>query len=285
MEIFGLAISATIAAVFLIVGVLGLTKGSIGQAIKGMFSAIPIGNPKLWAVIFVALGLIAGGIGGTVSLFKSATGSISTGSLTSSEVEQSVQTGVNMDCRIASVTATTAAVVGNVSMVSDVSDLKHYTIALTNSTNAGAGSVNGTIICTRAGSIDRAASAKCEFKAGSFRNRGSTSDTATYYMVDTSASASYVSGFPYLQTAYLKSGGVAASTDTQEKIDLIFAGGGSTTPQAQQTLGFNFKLPSATQLGYLNDQDSVDNGIYCDTTGSGTADTLVARLTVTKVAE
>lgn len=50
-------ISAGLGAIFLIVGVLGLLSKKVRAVLRG----IPIGNPQLWSIIFLVLGLVTGG--------------------------------------------------------------------------------------------------------------------------------------------------------------------------------------------------------------------------------
>lgn len=169
-----------------------------------------------------------------------------------------------ISCRISSISATTSAVQGNSTFTMDTNDLSHYTIALNNATNAGSGSFNGTLICTRNGNMDQAGVSDCYFQAGSYKNKVSTTDANVYYMVALTSSKSMNPNFPYQQTAYLKSGAVASTTDSQEYLPLVFAGSNSGSPEVQKTLGFYFTLPGSTNVNYLNNLDSVDNYIVCN---------------------
>jgi hypothetical protein len=281
-----LGLATTIWGVILLIyGVLALFKGAIGQSLKAPLAMIPIGNPKLWAVIFIVGGLAFGGIGVLMGAFSSASTNLSTGTITGGSTNNAVSAMGLENCYFASY-GVVGASAANASWVTDTADLSHLTLTLNNATDLGSRSVNGTITCYKKGDIEKAYQVNCAFKGGAFRNQVSTTDANQYYMVATSASASRVPSLsPWLQTAYINSGAIATTSSSQEYSPLVFAGAASTSPEASKTIGFYFTLPSATQIKYLNNQNSVDDSIVCDTNNDGTYDQTVGRITVTKIVD
>lgn len=266
--LFGIS-SVVLGAILFVAGLLALMKGSIGTSIRGVFGAIPIGTPKLWAVIAVVIGLALGGAGfvwgGATGLFHSAT--------TASQVN--TQNGVIatslLNCQMNTPTEETTA--SNITFRSDPNDLTHQ-YADVKYTN-GAYSINGSLFCTDTRSdIRQGAAHDCHVEAQSFRSETSTTDSNTYYIVATSTTASQVPGYAWQQNVNLKDEGTtnsgAVTTDPKEKASLVFA-----QDEATQYLGYNVTLPGATVFGYLNNQTSKDVKFVCDGKTVGT-------LTITK---
>ncbi|MFA5724086.1 MAG: hypothetical protein WC979_07560 [Candidatus Pacearchaeota archaeon] len=203
--------------------------------------------------------------------------------VSSNKLQESLTPLTLSNIQVGTPTAATGVVVGNISFISDTADKKHYTIRLNNATNAGSGSINGTITVQRTGDLSKSAAMNCQFSSGTFRNQVNVAgDSNTYYMAAIGSAKSKVTGFPGQQTAYLKNGAIATTSDSLEQVPVVFTGGNAATPTVQQTIGYYFTLPTGTQLCYLNDGNSIDNTITCDTNGDGTYETTVARLTVTK---
>jgi hypothetical protein len=191
---------------------------------------------------------------------------------------------LTLSCYLGTPTGATASMnaAANTSFVADPNDRTHYTITLNNATNDGSGSINGTVTCNVNNPSQFAGAVNCAVFSGSFKNAGSTSDQNLYYILATSSTKSLVSGMNYQQTAYLKDGSVATTSDNQEVIPLAIANGKST-PTVQKIVGYYLTLTTAAQLNYITNQNSVDSYIKCDTRGSGAYDTTIARLTFTKV--
>lgn len=263
LDILGLTISGLVAFVLLALGFIAVFgKKSLGNQVRGILGMIPIGNPKLWGAILLILGFMAGGLTYGWGLISGLTGSTSmTASLMGSD--QNVVAPVSLTCEIASIGTTAgAATQANITFTQDSTDNNHYTLYIKNVTDATTASINGTISCTRSGDIEKSASVDCYVKGDSFRNAVSTTDSNVYYILETSASASKVSGMPWQQTAYVKDGAIATTSSDKEKTTVVFTGGASA--QAQETIGFLFKLPGATVFNYLRaDQDPQNVDIVC----------------------
>ena len=253
------------AFIILLIGVFALIgKGTLGGLSKGILGAIPIGNIKLWSVIFIALGLVGGAFAGAGMTYDYVVGAIggSTASFSSDATNQDAQ----LSCVISKVSATTAVGITNVTAVGNTNDLNHYYVTVSNATGAGSYSINGTLDCDSGrADIRQGAVSNCYIKSDSFKSYTSTTDSNTYYIIAQTTGVSEVQGMSWKQTAYLKDSGTtnveADTADSQETIKLVFA-----QDEAQQYLGFNFALPGDTVLNYLTDsQDAtVDVEIVCD---------------------
>lgn len=262
--------------IILLIGVLSMFKGSLGQTAKGILSAIPLGNVKLWGIIFIIGGLVLGGLPWGISGVQSLWHSGASASLVQDEqVSPTVGQAVLQNCEITAITATTAAATGNITFRSDPNDNAHYYIDLKNSTtSAGGASINGTILCSReTNNIRDGQYVNCYVKSSTFKNADSTTDSNTYYTLATSNAKSFVPGFPWRQTAYLNDGAIATTSSSVEQTKYTFA-----QDTTSRTLGFYFTLASSTNLGYLTDQSSVDVDIYC-------GNDKTAYFTVTKLTE
>lgn len=255
-SILGLAISGLIAFILLLVGFIGLVgKGSLGSSVRGVLGIIPIGSPKLWAVVIVAIGLMAGGIGYATSQFASIQ---TAGGLTGSASDDGASSGAVMldNCQF-STYGVTPVQGGSTAFRTDPNDQKHLYLDVSGGNNSL--SLNGTIVCNRVtDNIRNGQSTTCEIVADSFRNERSTTDSNTYYVLATSASKSAISGMPWQQTAYLQSGALATTASNREKTSLVFA-----QDTVQQTLGFYATLPGETVMQYRNNQTANDLHIKC----------------------
>jgi hypothetical protein len=271
-----LAMIAAIVTLMLIAGLLGFWRNNpLSRAIGriGYKTGLPY-EVSVIAVV-IGLGIFLGGfavIGGWWSGLTA--GNLQLASITETPAQTQALDLVN--CQINTIGATTGAVAGNIYFRADPNDNTHYYIDLTNVTNSGAGSINGTVVCDRTGDVDKSASGVCTFESGTYTNKQSSTDPALYRMVSLAAGASQVSGVPagFKQVAYLNDGAIATTSSKQEKTTLTFTGGSSA--QAQETLGFYFTLPGATNVNYLNVQDSVNNKVVCE-------GKQVAWFTVTKI--
>ncbi|MFA5652333.1 MAG: hypothetical protein WC933_03130 [Candidatus Paceibacterota bacterium] len=274
-QFLGIAVSGLVALVLLLVGFLSLTK--MGAGLRGLTSWIPIGNYKLWAIVLIIFGFSFGGLAYGISSAQGLFSGASTASgLGSGSDDSGLVSALSLsDCQIATIGAATSTVYGNITFRADPNDNTHYFVDLTNVTNSGAGSLNGTITCSRdTQDIRQGQAVDCYVKAGTFTNKQSSTDPALYRMVALSAGASKVDGIPsgFKQTAYLQSAAIATTSSPSEKTKYTFA-----QDTTSQTLGFYITLPGATNVNYLNVQDSVDNVIVC-------GDKTVAKLTITKLA-
>lgn len=263
--------TAALAAIGLFIGLIGMFgKGAWGESVRGYLQAFPPYNAKLWAVIILIVSLIGGGIGATIGFGSSLVGKIDTSDLTGGDKSDSNVVSA-LNCEFTTPQEVTAT--DNVTVRADPNKLNHYYADV--GAFSGAASINGTLFCKdNRQDISKGTKHDVYVKAGAFRNEVSTTDSNTYYILATSASASKVPGFSWQQTAYLADKGTtnagAATTDTKERIDLVFA-----QDEASQYVGYYLTLPGATAWSYLNNQTSVDIDFVAD--GS-----TVATMTVTK---
>jgi len=250
-EILGIS-TALIGAILLIVGILALLlKGSIGSFARSTIGWLPV-NPKTAAVLVIVVGILLGGIGTVMSWAPS----ISTASITGQDAD-SVPGVSSLSCSLTSISKVNAG--ENVTLRADPTNLNKYYVDVKYDSPAAV--INGTLNCDRGvANTENAEAFACVVKSQTFRSETSTTDSNTYYILETSASASKVPGYPYAQTAHLNDGSVASTSSKREKTNLQFTGGDSA--QSQETLGFYFKLPG-TPFTYLNNQSSRDVVIDC----------------------
>jgi hypothetical protein len=259
------------ALIFLLAGFIAVFfRGGLGSSIRSVFGIIPIGNPKLWGVIFIVLGLMFGGLAYGWNQISGLTAGIGT----ATTIGTTPTTSQLTNCRFQYASASKDAGVAGAVATVDTSDLSHY-YYYTKATN-GSVSLNGTISCDRTGDIDKAYATNCWIVSDSFRSESSTTDSNTYYTIATSSTKSKVPGFPWAQTAYLQSGAVATTASDQEVTQIVFTGGSGAI--ATQQLGYYFTLPGQTAFNYLNNQTSKDVNIYCD------GNQKVGRITIQKIA-
>ena len=257
-------IALVIAVLLLVIAILGFTKWGKGIH-ESIFGWIPFGNPKLWAIILIVLIIGFTSIGISISgVWTKGVNSVSTASLTGEPVKSAQQ--INLDCKFASITGVTGATTANASETtysSDDNNMRHYTVYLKNITNMGAGSINGTLSCTRSGDIEQSARIQCYIKGSTYTNKITPqTDSNTYSILARGSAKSQVDGVAYQQTAYLNDGAVATTSSDREVTDLVFTGGSSA--QAKETLGFYFTLPGDTVFNYLrSDQDPQNVDIVC----------------------
>lgn len=278
MEILGFAITGLLALIFTIVGVLLFTKINL-FGLGPMIRSIGLGKyGKILGIVLVVFS-----IGGAIAYVSSMNvgGIFKSASLTQDELAStSAITGLSCVFNSApsslSGTYTTDTAISGAYFDDDPNDLSHYNAYVLH--NNGTRSLNGSITCTREGDVEQAGRMTCFVKADSFRSETSTTDSNTYYILATSASASKVTGFPWAQTAYLNDGSVATTASDREKTEVVFTGG--STAEAQEDLGYYVTLPGATAWSYLNNLTSNDVSFYCNW---GAGDQKVARITVTKV--
>lgn len=277
---FGVA-APIIGAVLLTLGVIALAskKGQIGNGIRSVLGMIPIGGPKLWAVILIIAGLMIGALGGYGMIWQSVKGAqIGSATFADQDIPQTTQ---KVTCQFSVINGTGAAsnAAANVTYTADKSDPSHYYVYLNNGTNMGSASIQGTLLCTRDGNVEVAYSDTCHFKAGTYTNSDSATDSNLYYMVNLASGASLVSGIPagFKQVAYLNDGAIATTSSNQEEASIVWTGGSSA--QKQETIGFLFTLPSSTNVGYAEDKLSIENVIVCDNAGT------IATVTVQKISD
>lgn len=248
-DLFGVPL-ALIGAIALIIGVLALLlKGSIGSLARSLIGWMPF-SPKMAAVVTIVLGLLLGGVG-TIMAWIPATTATITG-----DNADDVAGVSSLSCTLATINEGVAA--DNVTFRADPSNLNRYYADVKYDSEDAI--INGTLSCDRGVANVNAESFECYVKGQSFRSETSTTDSNTYYILETSASASKVPGYTYAQTAYLNDGAIATTSSNREKTNLGFSGGDSL--QSQETLGFYLKLPG-TPFTYLNNQTSRDVVIEC----------------------
>lgn len=246
------------AFILLLIGAVALIgKGSIGGMARGVTGAIPFGNAKLWAVIFIVLGLIFGGIAGATSLYSSVAASVSTASVGSSDTAVANAQAPLALGPVTALSVTEVTSTDNLTLRADPSNLQRYYVDV--KYDSGAASVNGTLNVPKVGTdLEHDAGIECLVKSQSYRSETSTTDSNTYYILATTTAQSKVSGYTWAQTAYLNDGSVATTSSNSEKTILTFPRG-----TAQRTLGFYYTLPGATAFGYLNNQTSKTVDIEC----------------------
>lgn len=241
-------ITPVIAFIFLVVAVFGIfTKSG-----KNLLRAIPFGNPMLWSVVFLIVGLLFGGIAYGGDLFNN----LGTATISG----PSTQPGVTAQAEIGACTLSTLSTAGaggtGISTRTDPSNLQHYYIDVPTSNSSA--SLNGTLSCPLLDdSVSTARSTKCYITSSSFRSQVSTTDSNTYYIIATTASSSKVNGYPWAQTAYLNDGSVATTSSNQEATTVAFAEG-----TAIRLVGYYFTLPG-TAFATLNNQTQNDISLYC----------------------
>jgi hypothetical protein len=217
-------ISPLIAFILLAIGVLALFT-RFGKSIVGM---IPIGNPRLWSVLFIVAGLVFGGITYGTGLWSSATSGISTGSLISDEVQAAaVSSALIGRCDYS---ASTAGLTGNTTVRASTNEnnVVYYDIDKSEygvySGTAG-NNISSSFTCIREGSAQEAESYELVVKCDEYRSETSTTDTATYNLVTTSSTPSSIWTGKYVQTAYINDGSVATTSSTQEYGFVNYAAG------------------------------------------------------------
>lgn len=272
MNILGFSIAGLLALVLLVVGLAMVTKWKLFGIGVMLRSAV---GKKIAVILGIALIVIS--VGGAITYVKGfnlGSGNLlGTASLGEDELP-STSAITSLACVFA--VPTEHQPLDNLSFRADPSNLAHYYVDAKYDVD-GDSSFNGTLSCKREGDIEKAGKAVCYAMADSFRSETSTSDSNTYYIVDTSASASKVTGFPWAQVIYLNDGAIATTSSDREKTDLVFTGGSSA--ESQEDLGYYITLPGNTIFGYLNNQTSNDINIYCNW---GAGDQEVAKFTITK---
>lgn len=268
-----------VGAIFAIVGILSLLKVNRLKPI----TSFPFG-PKYGALAWIGIGLLLGAVGEFGLIWGSiAGGAGSTASIITGATPAVSNQPIGLNCYVSGYAGNASTNNQGVAIVTDPNDRTHTTVTITSAAGAASAYVNGTVTCNINNPGNYAGALNCAWFGGSFRNQGSTSDQNLYYILATGTTKSLVPGLTYQQTAYLKSGSIATTSDNQEVIPIAITNS-QGTPTVQAIVGYYATLTSATQLGYLNNQNSVDSQIKCDTNGDGSYDTAIARLTVTKIA-
>jgi len=244
-----------LATAMLVLGVFSLLKSKWGSWAKP-FTTWLFGYP-VGPIVFITLGIVFGGISGVMMgglyIWDEAKGQ--TASLSSDDVSSGFAGEIS--CSFASA-PTEVDTTTNITFRADPNDVNHYYADV--KYDSGAASINGTLYCQDSrDDLSKGVKHDCFIKADSFRNEVSTTDSNTYYILATSASASKVSGFPWAQTAYLNDGSVATTSSPKERVDLVFA-----QDESQEDLGYYLTLPGTTVFGYLNNQTSNDVSFICD---------------------
>lgn len=268
-----------VGAIIFIIGLLSIWS----KTLKSLTS-FPIG-PKWGSFLWIGVGIILGALIGLPLMWASITsaGSGAAGSLNVLGTPQPATTAaLGLSCYMGTPDGDNGTA-ASPTFIADPNDRTHYTATIASAAAAIAVHINGTVTCNINNPGQYAGAMDCAIFGGSFRNQGSTSDQNLYYILATGTTKSLVPGLTYQQTAYLKDGSEATTSDNQEVIPIVIANDQST-PTVQEIIGYDVWLTTYTQLGYLNNQNSVDTDIKCDTNGDGTYDKTVGRLTITKIA-
>ena len=260
MNILGITIGGLVAFLFLLIGIWAFIWRKQSKMFLGKYAMI-------FAIALIVVGIIAGGF----TYAKSLPSKLKTGGLEIVEEEPESITPISSLVCIWNANPVNAT--ANVSFRTDPNDLSHLYADV--GTVSGAATFSGNMSCDRSGDVEKAGSSVCYADAESFRNEVTTTDSNTYYIVDTSSKASKVSGHAWAQKIYLKDGSTAGTGDDQEKTQMVFSGGSSA--QVNEKLGLYVALPGTTVWGYLNNQTSRDVAFYC-------GGEKVGRITITKLA-
>jgi hypothetical protein len=231
-------ISATTGAILLAIGILAL----LSARVRGFLSMIPFGNARLWAIIFIAVGLLTGGFGVIKSLPSqfsgqvASIGSIGTGAVTETELINCIYTAGSA---VNSTAITIAQKTG--SSVDIIVTIDNSSLLAADGSLAVATDdlVNLTWSCDRSGGIGDDASVQVLVKGATFKNELSTSDSAIYNILETSTTPSRVFSDRYTQKAYIGDNAYATSASPKDAGYVTF-----TESEVTQTVGVLADLDS-----------------------------------------
>lgn len=262
-------ISAGIGAVLLAIGILAF----IFPKVKGVIKILPVFNWQIWAVLFIGVGLLTGGIG--VYQGYLGTAMAVTGVAVSEVPPVSEDIGIS-HCVYSAGTSFT----GNITVRQDTTannvvyldvDASEWDTGNHNT----AGDINVNFTCYREGATSEDGASLMIVKGEEFRSETSTSDTNTYNVLETSTRQSQIiSGQGYTQTIYLADNEQASTSSTKEFEYLTFGEG-----EKALTLSLYGEIDE-TNFGYLNDYTMKDVTVYNRLNG---ADKVVARIVINKL--
>lgn len=245
----------------LLIGIFAfMGKGVLGGYAKAIAGAIPFGGYKLWAVVFIVVGFIFGGIAGAGLLWGNVANSVSTASITTGTTSASQVPGVLDTCYLSTISAVGPS--SNITFQADTQNLQREVVNV--KSDAGAGfSINGTLNCKLPANSDLSVgrSVDCYVTSDSFRNQvNPQTDSNTYYILGTSSAKSKVPGYPWAQTAYLNDNAVATTSSDSERTSLTFV-----RDDSQQVLGYYFTLPGTS--AFLTLQNNTQNNVHVNCGG------------------
>jgi len=238
------------AGIVLIIAVLGLVfRNKLATAIAKINPLLPA---KQTLMVIGVVGILAGGIGWIVSTAQDLAGGLTGGTASIIGQRTTAVQKSSLSCRfVDSVAGETEASTANstdATYSEDSYDEAHYTAYLENRTDTSmaTGVILANLTCDRDGNYDMEEAFDCWVESDSFRSDVSTSDTNTYYIIETTNKDSYVDGFPHRQTAQINDNAGATSSSSTERKMIVFADG-----DAEQKIGIRFTLPGATVFNYL----------------------------------
>lgn len=269
LEILGITIAGLGAFVLIIVGLLLFTKINlfgIGPAVRSLGSFLG-GLRMVVGIALVLIGFMAGGVAYATSGLTNLGQGVSTGSIIGQDSQPDVTAAAHeVTCKWTKINGVEATINSTAaSFTLDSNDNTHYNAYLKNFTSVGGNAINGTLSCTSSRkNIKDGAASTCHVESSSYKSYTSTTDSNTYYILETSTTKSLVPGYPWQQVAYLKDSGTgtseATTTDDQEKTTLVFA-----QDEVQQYLGLRFDLVGDTQFNYLRaNTDPQEVRVICD---------------------
>src|SRR3989338_5249741 len=162
MELLGITIGVGVALALFLIGLIGLFgKGVLGGYAKGILSIIPVGNYKLWAILFIVLGLAAGGATYGWNTVKGATSGVTTASGVNTLQGQTAMSILQIkECTLATI-GQDGTDMGGVSFRNDQSDIHHEYVDVDDTNQSAV--INGTLTCVRDNTLDlsKGGSVKC----------------------------------------------------------------------------------------------------------------------------
>lgn len=211
------------AGILLILGVLGfLFRNRLSNMVAGRLPFFPA---KTWLMVFIIVGLLAGGIGWIGSAWGDLTGNVASIGI-GADGQEGVMGDVAVDCLYSACLTQTSNITcrqdpnSNNKVYLDVDE--NAWLGATDTGTADEIHVNFT--CSRAGGISEDGKAHIVVKGQKFTSEVSTTDTATYTIIDTSARPSAVFSGDYEQDIHVGEG-TTSTADTEEEVYLTFSEG------------------------------------------------------------
>jgi hypothetical protein len=256
-------ISGGVAAIFLAAAVLLFFSRRFQAVTRPVHRAI--GGPMVLAIILLVVGLMSGGLAYTQGLLGTA--SISAPGSTAAQVSA---LGL-ASCDFNSGTG----LAGNQTVRSDPNSNNRVFLDIAHDGSSDDKyDVNVTFDCIREGDVNQAGAVEIVAKGSEFRSETSTTDSALYNILATTSNPSSKWSGKFRQNVYLRSGGVASTSDTQEFVYLTFQEG-----EKIKTLGI-FGTVDSTSFANLNNYTSKDITLYQRVGGS---DSAVGYITINKI--
>lgn len=169
--------------------------------------------------------------------------------------------GSDLECEISTFSMGTAQQNANATWRADVNNRQHYFVDVFNDTSDEDifdGQINGTITCTRSGSLVEGAGITCHIEGDSFKSRTSTTDDNVYYLFTTGTTKSKIDNSVWEQGTYIADNSVATTSSTKEQMIISF-----DDNEGVEEIGFLGTLGGNTNLNFLDTQDSLDMRVVC----------------------